>query len=77
MQYIIYMGIVIIIIILGLMVRSINKGSNITIQKENSTIDDQKLYDYLLPNNRGRSIDYVISRLKELGIDPDFHVNKD
>lgn len=49
-----------------------------TIQNPTDTekISDKKLFTYILPNNKGRSIDEVVAALKEKEIEPEFHIKK-
>ena len=39
-------------------------------------ISDDKLFTYILPNNKGRSIDEVVAALKDKEIEPEFHIKK-
>lgn len=41
------------------------------------SISQERLNSYILPNNRGRSIDKVVCTFLEQGVNPEFHVLKD
>lgn len=51
---------------------------SITVQNSNDKekISDDKLFSCILPNNKGRSVDEVVSVLEENNIQPEFHMQK-
>ena len=76
MQVLLILGMVSMGLILIYMFKLPVYAATIENPTDTEKISDNKLFTYILPNNKGRSIDEVVAALKEKEIEPEFHIQK-